>query len=49
MAGKERSAKCISFHVADHPLCFPLKEEQEGKGEKGDGDEKKGGDERCLS
>ena len=23
--GQEKIAKCLSFHVAEYPLCFPLK------------------------
>lgn len=24
-AGEVRLAKCLSFHIAEHPLCFPCK------------------------
>jgi hypothetical protein len=29
--GKETIAKCLSFHPAEFPLCFPLRAEKEGK------------------
>jgi hypothetical protein len=32
--GEEMIAKCISFHVADHPLCFPFRGNSEEGGEK---------------
>lgn len=32
--GKEKIAKCISFHPAEFPLCFPLRKEDEKGGEK---------------
>jgi hypothetical protein len=32
--GKEKIAKCLSFHVAEYPLCFPLGEDLEKGGEK---------------
>ncbi len=31
--GKERIAKCLSFHMAEFPLCFPFREDSGGKGE----------------
>jgi hypothetical protein len=31
--GKEKIAKCISFHPAEFPLCFPLRSEKEKGGE----------------
>ena len=30
----ERIAKCISFHVAEFPLCFPYKVDSEKRGDK---------------
>lgn len=32
-AGKETIAKCLSFHVAEFPLCFPLVSARGGKEE----------------
>jgi hypothetical protein len=29
--GKETIAKCLSFHPAEFPLCFPLRPEKDGK------------------
>ena len=29
--GEETIAKCLSFHPAEFPLCFPLKAEEGGK------------------
>ena len=29
--GKEAIAKCLSFHPADFPLCFPLRPVKGGK------------------
>lgn len=31
-SGNEKIAKCLSFHAAQHPLCFPFKEKQEEGG-----------------
>lgn len=28
--GKEKIAKCLSFHPAKHPLCFPFRSEKGG-------------------
>lgn len=28
----EKIAKCISFHVAEYPLCFPFKEDSKERG-----------------
>jgi hypothetical protein len=28
--GKEKMAKCISFHPAKHPLCFPFARKERG-------------------
>lgn len=30
--GRETIAKCLSFHLADFPLCFPLASVRGGKG-----------------
>ena len=30
-AGKETIAKCLSFHPAEFPLCFPFRPDKEGK------------------
>ena len=32
--GKEKMAKCLSFHPAKHPLCFPFGEDPKKGGEK---------------
>jgi hypothetical protein len=32
--GREMIAKCISFHVAEYPLCFPFKGSSKEGGEK---------------
>jgi hypothetical protein len=32
--GKEKIAKCLSFHVAEYSLCFPFGEDLEKGGEK---------------
>ena len=33
--GKEKIAKCLSFHVAEFPLCFPLRQKaKKGGGKK---------------
>jgi len=32
--GKEKIAKCLSFHVAEYPLSFPFREDSEKGGEK---------------
>lgn len=28
--GERKIAKCISFHPAKHPICYPCKDEEEG-------------------
>jgi len=33
-AGEEKIAKCISFHVANFPLCYPYKENRKGGDDK---------------
>jgi hypothetical protein len=30
LVGKEKIAKCISFHAADFPLCYPYRGGKEG-------------------
>jgi hypothetical protein len=32
--GKVKLAKCLSFHVAEHPLCFPYRENERKGGRK---------------
>ena len=29
--GSDKIAKCISFHAAEHPLCYPYKQQEQGR------------------